>query len=144
MTKKPHYTDPLKAAWMVREFGVKLGIKHNGKLVWDWIDVLNTPHPATTPEDILEDYPHELQDKYYIHPDSLDIFEPRVDDLVLLGEDDAYFVTSSNEWWDANKDKDCLRYSFVTEKEAAIYIDEGDMNIIQRQGKAFFQPESDE
>lgn len=59
---KLYYKDPLAAAYMAREFGVKF-------------DIPNSPTPLAM----------RREGKYYIHPDSYHVFEPRVGDLVAYG-----------------------------------------------------------
>lgn len=60
------YTDPLAAAWMAKNFGMKF----NGGTEFD------------------EPYRHseidEVTSKFYIHPDSVKLLEQRVGDLVWL------------------------------------------------------------
>ena len=61
--KKLYYTDPLAAAYMSREFGIK--IYANQKCTCSY----------EQPRDIAGDVPN-----FYIHPDDCHIFEPQVGD----------------------------------------------------------------
>ena len=73
---KLYYTDPLKAAWMTREFGVKVQMLiylDDGTCL---SDVLSIPS-------ILDFYMRMPTIKLYIHPDSYGIFEPQKRDRVV-------------------------------------------------------------
>ena len=59
---KLYYTDPLKAAWMSREFGVELGEYDPDGLFLEicWPDAL---------EFCMDENPYKAYDRYYIPPD---------------------------------------------------------------------------
>ena len=68
--KRYYYTNPLKAAWMAMEFGVRFwwARTHNGKEITNRTIIghaYNANPNSVKPE------------KYYICPDSLPIFEPQ-------------------------------------------------------------------
>jgi len=82
---KLYYTDPLKAAYMAREFGVKLlFIEHYGDDKWEteitWEGIIKTAARYGIGT-------YELS-RLYVHPDSLDIFKPKEGDLVTIRKDD--------------------------------------------------------
>lgn len=111
--KKMYYTDPLKSAWMVREFGVQYGQKNMaGDIVYIYRKIGNQEYKAS--QHILE------SNMYYIHPDSLHIFEPKVGDIVFTGDND---------------------YMEITYDVAMFRERHGISKIIQRDNRAFFTPE---
>lgn len=123
MTKKYFYTDALKAAWMTREFGIKI----------DGSDVVSIY--KDTP---IDEYPYEVlcsnaaiktipEIKYYIHPDCHEMLKPQVGD-VLQNKGIIY--------------KD-IKYDVVTNLNAQ-WIQVKPIIIIQRNGNAFFMPECEE
>lgn len=107
---KLYYTDPLKAAWMAREFGVKFE-QDNFSQGRDWL-CGSTLYHGDAP--------------YFIHPDSLSIFEPMEGDLVYCHPTDVYEI-----WRDEKFEPTVVHKSFA---------DLGD--IVTRNGKAFFMPET--
>jgi len=78
MSKKLYYTCPIEAAYMTRYFEVKFisaydeylvcGIS-DGSAIW-YLKGGDVPIPY-------------IQDEFFIHPDSLFIFEPREDDIII-------------------------------------------------------------
>lgn len=103
-----HYTDPLKAEWMAREFGVKMYATANNTPINGHVDDVYLCEIFVCDTTI-----------YHIHPDSLHIFEPMEGDLALS--------PSGAPWLSTGR-----------KAIAAIHGNE----IIQRNGKAFFMPES--
>lgn len=65
---KPYFTDALAAAWMAKYFGVKF-LGNNPLVGNDWAKNKVLYYEA---------------EKYYIHPDSLPIFEPQEGDVVSV------------------------------------------------------------
>lgn len=113
-----YYTDPLRAAWMMRE----LGLKFEG--------YANNYPVAFCHEMISEDKMNGRREKYYIHPDCHEMLKPQVDDVV---EFDGFVYGLVN-----NIDADeiaiqCDDVFYVRDIEECV--------IIQRNGKAFFTPE---
>ena len=129
-----YYTDPLQAAIMSQEFGVEY-IKDNlcdEEAMRYWrINVLT----SFTPNKAQLKLTNKHNTKICIHPDSYDIFKPRVGDLIaetnkrlgfILGiESDEEGRVDIMMDWDDKKD-----YTVDIEIE----------NIIQRDGKPFFTP----
>ena len=123
--KKLYYTDPRKAAWMAGEFGVEYenmqdkfySHKKNANMTttaWgEWTMRVRSKMGM-------------FPDKFYIHPDSYNIFEPQEGDLInqegsgvfdltedILSETKYLFPKDPFEFW----------------------------SIIQRNNTAFFMPE---
>jgi hypothetical protein len=125
------YTDPLAAAWMAKHFGMEFH---------------DEAGDAITIEVLLDDAIHGEQVRNHVHPDSLPLLQPQAGDVVRFGDDrghaeprlvveadfsgspddDNIAVLSSFEpsWWNWN---------VVVQK-----------SIIQRDGKAFMWPESED
>lgn len=140
MNKKLYYTDPLAAAYMAREFGVEFipnvrGYSHavidltlrgdNNEIVaWLMVDGELDGWNRRIGEAL------KPGEKIYIHPDSYDIFEPKVGDL----------------YTDSNLLPSGLYGSVVTETDYATHAfkEDFDGRIIQRDNKPFFWPEVDD
>ena len=138
---KYYYTDPLKAAWMAREFGVKIYayinvIGGNNCRIGDvdckiHKEIDEKPIMYLNPNDCFKN-PRTLPyagwqqavDKWYIHPDSLHILKPKVGDIA---------------WWNIADGSSAL--VIIT----PLFIKQGGLQeIIQRDNKAFFMPEVEE
>lgn len=121
-----YYTDPLKAAWMAREFGVK------------YHDTLISPVELTVP-DLMDEIRDNLVDgtafdNLYIHPDSYSVFEPQEGDVVTVSNLVATIGSIS--------DKTTIWGKMVSGKGVrASFYDSAIDNTIQRNNKAFFMPE---
>lgn len=82
---KLYYKDPVDAAYMAREFGVKLNNRGRGAYPIISLNVESGNTGAGTKE------------KYYIHPDSYGIFEPQSGDVwqyILLS---GYCILTGDE-----------------------------------------------
>jgi len=110
-----YYDDPLAAAYMAREFGVEYYTYPDGS---DKDDPINC--------DEFKDHGVCLSDNstFYIHPDSLHIFNPRRGDLVYYHPIDLHELWCWSEWEPSDIHKS--------------FSDIGD--IIQRNDKPFFMP----
>jgi len=113
MTKR-YYDDALQAAWMAREFGVRITTE-NG------LDVANV---AVGMASRLNDSFVYHDPPYHIHPDSLRLFEPIEGDLV-----------TSWSFPDGIRSKSGIQKSLISKGR--------EVKIIQRNGKAFFMPEEE-
>lgn len=119
--KRYYYTDPLKAAWMAREFGVdyECGIWRN-----------------------FDDWP---KGNIYISNDSLPIFEPKVGDMDKSGRIlKKVCLEEIYDNWTSDYDQS-LGVVYYRDDEG----DDRDMplsvvKIIQRDNKPFFIPEVEE
>lgn len=135
---KYFYKCPIEAAYMAKHFKMQFGIKHHGKLIWDWQDMLNIPHPAKSSEDILEDYPAHTFGSLYIHPNNLDSLKPQTGDLC-------------SSWHKAHPTMGIpyMLYGIVESDHGGLHSGgryhsfAEDIRIIQRDGKPFFWPESE-
>lgn len=132
---KLYYTDPLKAAWMAREFGVEytnfaennvrpqdmvLSILYNGKIM-QGLKTSTAWRDNTTGEI----YGQTQRDKFTIHPNSCRIFEPQEWDVGFNA--DGLLIQYYEGMW---------RYQ---NEPSLTPLDE----IISRNGKAFFTPEKE-
>ena len=132
---KYYYTDVLAAAWMAKHFGMKLqkGVFGYGEGVTTYLTLLDAAGNEA------------WKYRYYIHPDSLPLLEPKEGDVVICrwGKDAAYAL--------------CGRVRNVFEGEVVRVVSSDEdpdysglefnydaTEIIQRNGKAFFMPESGE
>lgn len=116
---KLYYTDPLAAAYMAREFGVKLQAHYN---------VTQNLGDALTYDEIVLMLDFE---RFYIHPDSYHIFEPRAGDVMITeipGTSSVEVVSS-----------DIRAREFIDH-----LVEKRGAKIIQRQGKPFFWPERED
>jgi len=128
---KLYYTDAIKAAWMCREYGVHfteplaLGF-HNGQYV-----IALSPHL-----DMSKDA------KYYIHPDSLPIFEPMDGDVYEVDVTEDVPVYHEN----AKSGDAPMYYTSRSSPYSQFQVYRNNPNgafkrIVERNGKAFFMPE---
>lgn len=108
---RKYYTDPLKAAWMAREFGVRLGYyQNNGTFV-------EYEKPITG----MDCAWRIIGSGFYLHPENFIIFEPKEGDIA---------------WWKISYDGRCLaKATPLLMKQGSLH------SFIERDGKAFFAPE---
>lgn len=90
---KLYYDDPLAAAYMAREFRVQYESKNGHKLLYATADIFMFEE--------CEEVIQFMGDKYYIHPDSLAVFEPREGDLIKNIKD--LEIDGNYEFYDNNK-----------------------------------------
>ena len=80
---KLYYTDPLKAAWMAREFGVVIEqARCKSSIEWEQDFYKSICYDAMLRHDKT----------YYIHPDSYHVFEPVEGDMVGYYDLDGLFA----------------------------------------------------
>lgn len=144
---KHFYTDPLAAAWMAKCFGVRLLVTQNSDTNLDL-----APYREEKWFEIARSAGIGLQaNRYYIHPDSLHLLEPRCADKVSY----SFGVGShAGEAWDEVRGvvlSNDEGYPYVGNGEPYVLVDGCDAfpltrltNIFQRNGIAFHWPESDE
>lgn len=89
---KLYYDDPLVAAYMSREFGVTTSSEQCAKnFNWEeWAHSDSLIKIFIYENNLSIDEFYEHCGKFYIHPDSLPVFEPREGDLVCV--DDTYYT----------------------------------------------------
>lgn len=127
--QKLHYTDPLKAAYMEREFGV-LFTDRRGEETIHIYRKLNMSKFSVTCE-YLSGCSYGYEGYSYIHPDSLDIFKPKVGDLLVYhrpvscGGGVYYYEKYIDINHKKRMNQDCVG------------------EIIQRDSRLFFVPESE-
>lgn len=126
-TKRFFYRDPLAAAWMAKHFGMSF---HDGALeeiLWPW------------------DYLYEKKADwstavFHVHPDSLHLLEPQPSDCVLIRSEGVVGFVYPGGLFGAVK--------VLPEKETGMRVGQcfpaSDLIIIQRNGVAFMQPESED
>lgn len=117
---KYFYTDPLKAAWMTKHFGIKCKHPSGG------ICTLNFFGYEFTSEDII---------KYYIHPDCHAMLEPQVGDMIS-------HIGMRGWRIDSMDDTNFYHLPMGTELPS-LTLKADKPNIIQRNGKAWFTPEEE-
>lgn len=136
---KYYYTDPLKVAWMSKEFKINFQIPHSYKEEdYGMLNVMalqvdasddGTAHYIEAERDNSDSFVFEGQHEedrysgnYYIHPDCHEMLVPQIGDLLktAYAHHDEYFL-------------------YRTEEDLKKRYGKGD--IIQRNGKAFFMPE---
>ena len=165
---KYFYTDPLKAAWMAREFGVKIyayinviggnncrigdvDCKIHKEIDEDPIMYLNPSdcfqNPRTLP---YAGWQHAV-DKWHIHTDSLHILETKEGDFVLLIFTGGIYLhctlIKENVGIYSHQDNLANDIKYPGKNFPLESLQEGSMwdrpsiEIIKRDGKAFFMPE---
>lgn len=114
------YTDPLEAAYMVNHYGMRLVMEKDP----DGLNFLGWGIGLISDCEDMEDFigllSEKLGERFYIHPDSLHLLEPRHRDLYLNT------ANSPEYWFDNCGYKWHKRY-----------------RIIQRGGKPFFWPDQE-
>jgi hypothetical protein len=118
------YTDPLAAAWMAKHHGIRIAssVYEDGS------------YDGFVMPDGSED------GRYYIHPDSLHLLEPLVNDCLQIGDDLLFWVCRDDSFWEEHENDPNLKYNFIGIKAASSNVIDG-ARIIQRNGIAFMWPE---
>lgn len=118
---KYYYTDPIKAAWMIKN--------HQIKLVHEELNMDGIIHFGFNEGDGYNHYGAK-DGKFYIHPDCYEMLKPQVGDLIERP---------------ANKTQE-VSYSKLTQQNRidALLNSDAQYQIIQRNGMAFFMPECEE
>lgn len=117
---KLYYDDPLIAAYMTREFGVYVNCTSpDGYFIQERCK--NVPWERYVTKG-------PLITSFIIHPDSLDIFEPKAGDIVKNDQFIGY-ISVENKW--------CANGCLINLNLSAI------KEIIQRDGKQFFMPKEE-
>jgi hypothetical protein len=101
------YTWPLAAAWMAKHFGMEF---ETNLYISDWCAAIVTQMEFGS-----------VQEKYYIHPDSLHLLEPQKNDIICIRDGDSI---SYGKWHSGNNTKD--------------------VRIIERNGSVFMWPKSED
>lgn len=93
----PFYTDPIKAAWMAKKFGMEF-LNENGDELWIVNGGIFTKNLHKYFGICLVDY----SGPYHIHPSSLALLEPMVGDLVYDGNT-GYELLYNNSYLKTHK-----------------------------------------
>lgn len=143
---KYFYTDPLAAAWMAKHFGMSFespcvaGLDYcrdTGKLIpskeLDTISIVKDIFDFEPADGLVTLDP---QDKYYIHPDSLHLLEPKVRDIAWMGDDVGYlrqgqYTDGSGKHW------------YIAYPDGSGGGTGEEPRIVQRNNIAFHWPESE-
>jgi hypothetical protein len=126
--------DALKAAWMVREFGIKLYYPETSEYQEEMLCISDMLDACGNNLGLRHNIP-----PYDVHPDCYKMLNPQEGDLIKLE------LTSA-----AGMPEGCSGIAtniFVLEESLEDYLegigmDYMDCKIIQRNGKAFFMPET--
>jgi hypothetical protein len=124
MSKKYYYTCPIKALYMMKEFGVKFECKDANGDVYDFQEWYLNSNNISELSLELENFPISI----YVKKESEHIFDPKDDDLGIGYHTDL---------WRFDKD----RWIFRTDEEYRRGIILLKIRIIQRDNKQFFMPE---
>ncbi|MBP3958377.1 hypothetical protein J8F10_24270 [Gemmata sp. G18] len=123
--KRHFYTDPLAAAWMAKHIGMRFG----------FFDERSDFREYEVPITGEDDWWRSDRGRFYVHPDSLHLLEPRIGDLLVetgrlpiarIVDSDVDYISFGHN----------IAMLFATEM-----LRKGRARIIQRDGKPFFWPE---
>ena len=137
---KLYYTCPIRAAYMSKEFGVKIQST--------FCDTLRDEDQGETI--VAQTVDCVLEAPYYVHPDSLPIFEPQVGDVLRLyfhtpEQDDAAGAVMTGFYWGGGEVITWFRNPGDGSIDRQVQkIDDHQWRIIQRQGNPFFWPETEQ
>lgn len=120
-----YYDDPLAAAWMAKHFGMEFH-GENGQLE------INSDEGSTWFCELC-DLGHKYMGPFYIHPDSLHLLEPQEEDIGIDAEGAL-----------CNGCKDGWYYENAKAEEYGDFEPTLPVTIIQRNGKAFMWPQSEQ
>ena len=122
---KPYYTDPLAAAIMARDFGVKLTNKPGEQI--EFSNVFGGVSWKMITDDAFY-----TGKRFCIHTDSHHIFDPQVGDLVTINYSDEYILKVSEDCeYDLNKAHENYRGNRISLSN----INDCEFKIIQRNNK---------
>ncbi len=118
---KYYYTDPLKAAWQIKNHAFKL------ESIVSWEAIFEVACDCQGGGGFRNEW---FDDKYYIHPNCHELLKPQVDDII---EFDGFVYGLVNS---VNADEIAIQCDDI------FYVrDIEECTIIQRNEKAFFMPE---
>ena len=125
MKKKYYYDCPIKALYMMREFGVNFSEAH-GTNHADKFFQINESELCDFATGVIEDF--RGIEQIYVASESEHIFEPKEGDLGQMKAEGARFFVKYNESSKEWKEWHCGGY----------YSDKNGSDIIMRDGKHFF------
>jgi len=124
MENRLYYDCPISAAYMAKNFNVDFTNQTNSYRYWY--------------ADLVENINDEREEKLYIHPDSLSIFEPQEGDLVTTSGYPAKIIGK------LLGKTDCFAVEFGSKNDPS-YAYKKDIDlIIERNGKPFIMPQQGE
>lgn len=118
-----YYTDPLKAAWMMK------GHNFQFDAIMGWKSIFEGACDCQLGGELLDGW---FEEKYYIHPDSHEMLKPQIGDIIEFyssGKQVSIIVDNDNE-------------SVVYEQCLELrHLNDLNYEIIRRNNKAWFLPE---
>lgn len=138
MGKRYFYTDPLKAAWMLREHNICYGYSSRWNLDGDPLD----SNKVDNYKFFLDNF-FSRKTRFYIHSASYDALKPQVGDLVKWtinhGNHDKEVIVKE-VMQEGQLDIKWINHLFEDKSLSTTYLP----HIIQRNGKAWFTPEEED
>ena len=134
---KYYYTDPLKAAYMAREFGIKIYQPEDAEYQEAKLSLSELLNEAANQE---SGFVPVYAPPYCVHPDCLEMLKPQVGDLIEYSPHKTEYIAGHDRiHHEASMD------GFISLVDFNNYWgDEQLAPIIQRNGNAFFTPEISE
>ncbi len=133
--KKFYYTDPLRVAYMAREFGVEFYTQNydscSGSISIRTSGGIGGSEECNTVS--IESQLISSSGRVYIHPRSLPVFEPQNGDK----DEDGYIYDGKKKVWFSP----LIYIDWEVGKQAGLKRPEG--RTARRNGKAFFMPEAE-
>ena len=88
MSKRYFYTDPLAAAWMAKQFGMRV--------VHPYVAASGNPEMWDSDTHSFEGFVSEFPggSRLYLHPDSLPLLEPQIGDR----DEDGFIYAAQGDW----------------------------------------------
>lgn len=125
------YSDPLAAAWMAKKFAIEFSscIAQNF--------VKNAKYNGDEPLLYLINLPANPQEKFYIHPDSVHLLEPKVGDIIFHTKMENAYRIHAIDGIVNFIDQPILIHG----KPSGLWLPKADFSIIQRDGNVFMWPE---
>lgn len=130
--KKLYYDCPIEAAYMAKNFGVRLQRVNPTQLVEEDL-YKEYNHPAHMANLRLFDCMEKAWQKIYVHPDSLSIFEPSIKDI---GIDEANELMEYSNF--------AGTFWFSIDQQQGGSAAKGLVKIIKRGNKLFISPKIEE
>jgi len=151
MTKQYYYDCPLQAAYMEREFkvmqerGRPILDKYQNEDYYNYFEYECDGYAECPTKEYIR-----IQSfiKWHIHPDSYDIFKPKVGDLCKVNVNDDIASEVSHDFclWEDSEGGGCYSSPLkeYNEDSKLVFRDfvYTDLIIVQRNNKPFFMPES--
>jgi hypothetical protein len=134
MTDRYFYADVVKVLFMAKHFGMTFEYSAVSDEHPDVVTVSYTIPTKVTVRKFKNNADLNRQERIYIHPESLPLLEPREGDIGLDAEGDPHIYLKER--------KQPPRWHLYTTYDHRAYAPSA-IQIIQRDGKAFFWPEKE-